>query len=262
MALPRHASHRAAHRAAWWTAAPNLLRPTARLPLVRPTALLAAACALVAGSVTQATANQIQADNVRHAEILATEAQDAVQQVEVSYHARLDEASTARLSAQATAYLAGQRTEARNRALDAIQTAGQLTAAGTDVLSQEDLAELDQAVADLTNLLATTPDAKAALNDAVTRAGTAAVEPTVKDVITVPVFTCRRSQRGTCSLSRPWGTLSSWSAPPRCRAPSTRPPGPVRPRAGLRHLPRRTRPPHQGPRCHPRPPAVRSRGRT
>jgi LAS superfamily LD-carboxypeptidase LdcB len=156
------------------------------MPLVRPTALLAAACALVAGSVTQATANQIQADNVRRAGVLTAEANDAVQHAEVAYHARLDAATTARLSAQATAYLAGRRTEARERALGAIETAGQLTAAGTDVLSQDDLAALDQAVADLTDLLATTPDAQVALDDAVARAGTATVEPTVKDVITLP----------------------------------------------------------------------------
>jgi LAS superfamily LD-carboxypeptidase LdcB len=156
------------------------------MPLVRPTALLVAATALVAGSVTQATADQIRADNARQAEVLAAEAQDTAQRVVEAHHARLDAASTARLSAQATAYLASRRTEARNLAKSAIDAAGQLTTAGADVLSADDLAALDQAVADLAVLLDATPDAQVALDDAVVKVGAATIEPAVKDVITLP----------------------------------------------------------------------------
>ena len=190
MALPRHALHRAGHRAAHRaarTAAPSPVRRRVRMPFVRPTALLVAASALVAGAVTQATVDQIHADNARHAEVLAAEAHEAIERGVVAHHLRMDAASTARLSAQATAYLASRRTEARRLAQGAIETAGQLTAAGTDVLGQDDLTALDQAVTDLTYLLAATPDAQAALGDAVAKAGTAPVVPAVKDIVALPV---------------------------------------------------------------------------
>ena len=169
------------------TAAPSPVRRRVRMPFVRPTALLVAASALVAGAVTQATVNQIHADNARHAEVLAAEAHEAIERGVVAHHLRMDAASTARLSAQATAYLASRRTEARRLAQGAIETAGQLTAAGTDVLAPG-RPDCPRRGGDRPHVPAGRhADAQAALGDAVAKAGTAPVVPAVKDIVALPV---------------------------------------------------------------------------
>lgn len=163
MVAARHGWHHPSHRGAWWTSVPGLVAPAVRAVVPRPAALLVAACALVSGSVVQVTVHQMAEDDVRRATVAAeAAAARAAEELQI----RVDGAATSRLSGQATAYLAHRRTEAREIAEGAVQTADALASAAPDVVAPEDLAELSDAMTELSTLLAQTPDADAALSRA------------------------------------------------------------------------------------------------
>ncbi len=163
MVAARHGWHHPSHRGAWWTLVPGLAAPAVRAAVPRPAAMLVAACALVSGSVVQATVHQIAEDNA-HRTAVAAEA--AAEQAAQERQIRVDGAATSRLSEQATAYLAHRRTQAREIAQGAVQTADALASAAPSVVAPEDLAELSAAMFELNSLLAKTPDADVALSRA------------------------------------------------------------------------------------------------
>ncbi|MCB2175802.1 MAG: D-alanyl-D-alanine carboxypeptidase family protein [Actinomycetales bacterium] len=142
---------------------PGLVAPAVRAVMPRPAALLVAACALVSGSVVQVTVHQIAEDNAYRAAVAAEAAAErAAQERQI----RVDGAAASRLSGQATAYLAHRRTQAREVAQGAVQTADALASVPPDVVAPEDLAELSVAMTELNSLLAQTPDADVALSRA------------------------------------------------------------------------------------------------
>jgi LAS superfamily LD-carboxypeptidase LdcB len=163
MVAARHGWHHPAHRGAWWTVVPGLVAPVFRVAPMRPAALLVAACALVSGSVVQATLHQISEDEAHRAAVAAA---SAAEEAEYERQVRVDGASTTRLSGQATAYLAHRRSEAREIAEGAVQTGDALAATPPGVVAPEDLAELGAAILELNSLLAATPDADVALSRA------------------------------------------------------------------------------------------------
>lgn len=163
MVAARHGWHHPSHRGAWWTAVPDVVAPVMRAVAPRPAALLVAACALVSGSVVQATVHQISEDNIHRA---AVAAEAAAEHAAHERRLRTDGAATTRLSGQATAYLAHRRAQAREVAEGAVRTADSLTSTAPDVVAPEDLAELNAAMSELSSLMARTPDADLALSRA------------------------------------------------------------------------------------------------
>lgn len=158
---PRHHAHSGSHRASLLSPR-AMARSTVRAAAAVPPALaLITAAAFVAGGVTSVTVHQLSAERVR----------DAVRSgiaLEQANRTRADEAATARLSGQATAYLAARRTQARTLAAGAVVGAGTVSAASQGVLDPSETAELDDAVGRLAVLLEAAPDARLALDDAVT----------------------------------------------------------------------------------------------
>ncbi|MCV2394644.1 M15 family metallopeptidase [Actinotalea sp. M2MS4P-6] len=179
MAERRHAVRRGSHRAPRPTGAAGTLDRVLWTGggllhgrVLPPVAALIAATSFVAGSVAQVTLSQIQADALQVEQRAAALAAEQAQE-------RHDAASTARLSAQATAYLAHRRTEARSIAEGAVQTADELTAASGTYLDDDERDELDAALAELTALLQQTPDAETALDTALQTLPAVDVEPVV-----------------------------------------------------------------------------------
>ena len=183
MAARRHARHRAARPGPRWTRSLRLAAPGAGGPIGRPTALLVAATAFVAGAVTQVTWHQVETDSALRVQ---AEAQVVAVQVAAEHRLRVDSAATSRLSGQATVYLAHLRTQARDAAQGAIDAAGALSTSSSDVLKDEDLTELDLAVAELAALLESTPDAQDALDRAAAEAAALTVTPAVEVVAEAP----------------------------------------------------------------------------
>jgi LAS superfamily LD-carboxypeptidase LdcB len=182
---PRHDVASGSHRAPRVPTPRAAVRSTVRAAAAIPPALaLVAAAAFVGGGVTSVTVHQLSTERAREA------ARSAVA-VEQANRARSDAASTDRLSGQATAYLAARRTEARTLAAGAVVNAGAVTSASQGVLDPTETAELDEAVAHLATLIDAAPDARVALDDAVTTVAAARVipvaEPPASSPASVPV---------------------------------------------------------------------------
>lgn len=149
---------------------------------VRPGAMLLAATAFVAGSVTEVTLHQIDADAAYGARLTAQQELDA-------RIARTESASTARLTAAATGYQAWRRTLALDLATGAMLTAGDVSASAAGLVGADAVAPLTTALAELSALVDATPSATEALDEAEELAAAGTVTTTAQPAAPVDVAT-------------------------------------------------------------------------
>ncbi|MBO1750376.1 M15 family metallopeptidase [Actinotalea sp. BY-33] len=133
-------------------------RRAARPPRSRAAMLSPVAAAVAAGALLTSGLVQASADHTARAQAEAVESAEAMRIEEGERRARVDLTAASRLTGQAAAHAADRRTEALDAALAAVQDADSVVATATPVLSDEALATLDQAVADLTELIDQSPD--------------------------------------------------------------------------------------------------------